>query len=89
MPHFNEQGQEEWVCQRGAHVCTGRSTWVERGSDEAKTLGCHGSICDDCLAKAGYSIDEGPLSIIEHCRRESGLDGTALTEYINRHYGHG
>lgn len=29
MPHFDDQGREEWVCQLGAHVCTGESTWVE------------------------------------------------------------
>lgn len=32
----------------------------------------------------------GPVSLEEHCRRESGgLTGVALTRYINRYYGHG
>jgi len=29
------------------------------------------------------------LSLHEHCRQESGLDGAALERYINRYYGHG
>lgn len=39
MPHFNYAGQEQWVCQKGAHVCTGASTWVEGV----------GNVCSDCL----------------------------------------
>lgn len=30
MPHWDAYGNEEWVCQLGAHICTGRSTWVEK-----------------------------------------------------------
>lgn len=31
-----------------------------------------------------------PMSLIDYCRRESGgLEGAALTAYINRYYGHG
>lgn len=41
MPHFDASGNEEWVCQLGAHVCTGRSVWVE-GT---------GNCCLECLAK--------------------------------------
>jgi len=29
-----------------------------------------------------------PMSVFEHCRRESGLTGLALRNYVNRHYGH-
>lgn len=33
--------------------------------------------------------DVGPISLAEHCRQESGgLEGMALTRYINRYYGH-
>ena len=39
MPHFDRYGDEEWVCQRGAHVRTGHSTWVEG----------LGNVCDECM----------------------------------------
>lgn len=32
--------------------------------------------------------DEEPISLYEHCRRESGLEGRKLDEYVNRYYGH-
>lgn len=38
MPHWNAKGEEEWVCQKGAHICTGPSTWIEG----------LGNICEAC-----------------------------------------
>ena len=34
--------------------------------------------------------ERGPISLTEHCSRESGhpIGSKALTDYINRHYGH-
>ncbi len=104
MPHFNEDGDATWLCQRCAMVYTDKfhSTWVDRGTELAATLGCHGNVCDNCLP--GNMFDRAlervckpewtpnfdrPISLHEHCRRESGLDGPALERYINRHYGHG
>jgi hypothetical protein len=81
MPHFNHAGEQEWVCQKSGHICTGPSTWVERGSELAKQLGCTGNVCPRCLG------NDETLSLHEHCRRESGLTGPALDRYINRHYG--
>jgi hypothetical protein len=72
MPHWDAEGREEWVCQKGAHICTGHSTWVEGV----------GNVCDEHL-------HDPPLSLHEHCRRESGLTGPALDAYVNRHYGFG
>ncbi len=94
MPHWNAAGQEEWVCQKGGHVCTGESTWVKRGSDRAKELGCSGNVCSKCLAGMNGLTnrareDAGPLSVHEHARRESGLTGPALDRYVQRFYGHG
>ena len=31
--------------------------------------------------------DNKPISVFEHCRRESGLTGIALNQYVNKHYG--
>lgn len=84
MPHFDAQGREEWVCQKGGHICTGDSTYVERDSDLSKQLGCVGNVCPTCLARA-----QRPMGLREYCKLESGLDGQALTAYINRYYGHG
>lgn len=41
-----------------------------------------------------YELDllrkvDGPMSLYEYAKLESGLEGAALTRYINRHYGHG
>lgn len=49
MPHWDEHGREEWVCQKGGHICTGESTWVERNSPLSLELKCHGNVCEDCL----------------------------------------
>jgi len=77
MPHFDANGNEEWVCQKGGHICTGDSTWV-------KGLG---NVCPTCMGK---EPGNGLLSLEEHCRIESGgLTGPALDRYINRYYGHG
>lgn len=86
MPHWDNEGREQWVCQKGAHVCTGESIWVERGSDLARQLGCHGNVCPPCLQRG---VAPPPRSVYEHARRESGLDGQALRDYVNRYYGHG
>ena len=39
MSHWDAQGNEQWVCQPGAHVCTGHSNWIE-GT---------GNVCDNHL----------------------------------------
>ena len=44
MPHWNDKGEEEWVCQKGAHVCTGTSTWV---------VGL-GNVCPTCMSKTFF-----------------------------------
>lgn len=41
--------EEEWLCQKGGHVCTGVSTWVDRGSPLGQLLFCHGNVCAWCL----------------------------------------
>ena len=64
----------------------------------ANRVGAFGNVCDACLTKALRDSPrpavnepeqtEPPLSLYEHCRRESGLSGKALDNYVNRHYGH-
>jgi hypothetical protein len=51
MPHFDSNGNETWVCQKGGHICTGESHWVERGSALSAELGCHGNVCHRCFCK--------------------------------------
>lgn len=41
MPHFDANGEQEWVCQVGAHVCIGDSVWLDG----------IGNVCSDCAAK--------------------------------------
>jgi hypothetical protein len=88
MPHFDEQGREQWVCQKGGHICTGKSTWVEVGSELAKKLGFRGgNICDRCLNAADENrtishdhprnctcdlCTDRPMDLIEYASRESG-----------------
>ena len=81
MPHWDDDGNQQWVCQRGAHICTGPSTWVEG----------EGNVCPSCLDKPKHQKQppKPPMSMFEHCRRESGLSGNALRQYVNRHYGFG
>lgn len=102
MPHFNAQGQDTWVCQKGGHICSGHSTWIDRGSDLAKQIGCHGNVCQSCLQKAVAVIPAAvnepteppvkpPMSLHEYCSYESGFPrgSRELENYINRYYGHG
>lgn len=63
MPHFSESGQEQWVCQKGGHICTGESTWVKEGTPLAKQLGCYGNVCGRCLPKP-KSINETTVTPI-------------------------
>ena len=86
MPHWNDKGEEEWVCQKGAHVCTGKSTWVEG----------LGNVCDACLAAGGERAKTYPRrkthpvyhNSIERLAKEQGLDaarvidGDRLMEYV-------
>ncbi len=89
MPHWDANGNEQWVCQKGAHVCIGKYTWVDHGSELAKKLGCHGNVCDRCMAEQTKKADH-PISLMEYCKIESGgLEGQDLMNYVNRYYGHG
>lgn len=51
--------------------------------------------CDKCGGDTHFEkvreIEEEhiPISLFEHCKRESGLTDTRqITQYMNRHYGH-
>lgn len=49
MPHFDQAGNDTWVCQKGGHICTGESHWVEAGSQMSKDLGgVVGNVCSYC-----------------------------------------
>lgn len=82
MPHFSESGHDVVICQKcGRLVDTGKEnvTWRPDITGHKSA----GNVCDPCLHK-----HEAPMSLYEHCQRESGLTGAALQRYINRYYGH-
>jgi len=103
MPRFSETGHDMALCQIcGRDVDTGKEKveWREdiTGSERA------GNVCQFCVndhtrtklvgdglrSIVRHKRREPPLSLHEHCRRESGgLEGDALRRYIHRYYGHG
>lgn len=85
MPHFDEDGNDTYLCQFCARVFSAIPKYLP------VYIEGRGNKCPSCQ-KSGYDIRkpiEPPISLHEHCRRESGLEGQALTDYINRYYGHG
>lgn len=81
MPTFDEFGGDEWICQVCGKI---QSSQVE--SEWRPDITGHksaGNVCPICV----LAYENKPMSLYEHCRRESGLQGQALREYINRHYG--
>jgi hypothetical protein len=80
MPHFNDAGEDVVLCQ----VCWGVTTKPVWRCDitGTKSAGC---VCPECLKK----YENRTVSLYDHCKQESGLEGAALVKYINRHYGHG
>jgi DNA-directed RNA polymerase subunit RPC12/RpoP len=90
MPHFSPDGNDTYICQKCARIYDSvhhPSTWVKG----------KGNVCPTCINPAPRPYDgpmgifedmDKPISLHEHCRRESGLTGVALERYINRHYGH-
>ena len=95
MPHFCECGADTYICQKCARILCSRdypSTWRPDITGHKSA----GNVCPTCLEefkKFGVTAtprDEGPISLYEHCHRESGLtDRGAILRYMNRHYGHG
>lgn len=88
MPHFDEFGGDEWICQTCTKIFNSKveSTWIDKAEGGLK----HGNACPDCVvAHDLQSLEEGPTSLREYCQEESGgLTGVALDRYINRYYGH-
>lgn len=56
MPHFDANGNEEWVCQLGGHVCTGLSVWIEG----------RGNACVECIARELPAPLQGYQSLLTH-----------------------
>jgi len=85
MPHFSESGHDVVLCQGcGSLIDTGKTETNWRPDITGSK--CAGLVCQPCVDKH----DALPITLYEHCRRESGgLEGQALQNYINRHYGHG
>jgi len=93
MPHFCSLscGADECICQLCGKVRCSNSKcpngiefeWrPDLTKDESMGL-----VCKDCAhLETRPKVDE-PMSVYEHCRRESGLEGLALKKYIDRYYG--
>ena len=83
MPHFSEDGNDEYICQTCARIydsVKSPSEWIENASPKLR----RGNACPNCIAKAN-----APMGLVDYCRIESGLEGQELMDYVNRHYGHG
>jgi hypothetical protein len=64
MPSFTATGQEEWVCQRGGHICTGESTWVDG----------EGNVCPACFVETKDAGDDSePLQFYQSIVTHNGL----------------
>lgn len=59
MPHFDAEGREELVCQKGGHVFTGSGVWVERDSELSARLNCYGNVCNACISQLGVNSQRG------------------------------
>jgi hypothetical protein len=92
MPHFSEDGNDMYICQ----VCGRQLDSVKHppvwrtdvtGNKSA------GNVCPTCLKGKQFCNPHGdlqrPISLYEHCRRESGFSKHAdIVRYMNRYYGH-
>jgi hypothetical protein len=88
MPHFDQYGGDEWICQVCGRVQSSRVGFGWRPDITNNTSA--GNVCPTCLKRYTERQAATPISLAEHCRRESGgLTGTALNRYINRYYGFG
>ncbi len=91
-PHFDDEGNETVLCQLCGRSVT-KADWRPDLTENASAGNvCHACIdahVDKIVARSARRQDEAAIGIVEHCRRESGLTGPALTRYINRYYGHG
>jgi hypothetical protein len=89
MPTFSASGADEYICQVCARIFasdTHPPVWMPIERRENKSCG---NVCPDCVKRGQKKPEPGPISLYEHCRQESGLEGAELTAYINRYYGHG
>lgn len=87
MPHFTEEGNESILCQSCLkQIDCGREKSFWRpditGNESAAT------VCEQCASGREERPASEPYSLVEHCKKESGLTGRALRDYINRYYGH-
>jgi len=103
MPHFSESGNDTYICQKCTRVFDSVKyppVWsfgdgVPRGNicPNCRRGTCMELITDDgkhaVSERRAFARDKRPISLHEHCRRESGLTGMALERYVQRHYGHG
>jgi hypothetical protein len=87
MPHFcsNHHPCGDYICQVCATIhcemCDGKkSYWMKIPNKSFR-----GNVCPKCVERL-----EAPISLFEHCRKESGLtDPDSINRYMQRHYGHG
>ncbi len=91
MPHFSPTGHDLVLCQKcGRDIDCGKDEphWRPDITGNASA----GNICPECLLKHELGVPNkeynGPVSIYEHCKIESGLTNPAdIMAYLNRYYG--
>lgn len=101
MPTFGPNGRDEFICQKCARVLESTDLYPQWRPDITGNESA-GNVCMQCIRQhdahdkaiqdAGSQkvLDATPMSLTDYCRQESGgLEGAALTRYINRYYGHG
>ena len=91
MPHFSEccEGADTYICQRCGRIRCG-SCQPGKWRPDITGNSSAANVCMSCIEEVDKPAKTDKLlSLVEHCRRESGLEGPALNRYINRYYGHG
>lgn len=94
MPHFSAKGNDTYLCQKCARIYDSvdhPSKWEDKVGNVCPKCQKKQSLTAECVAVGTDWMTKPPLSLHEHCSRESGhpLGSVALTNYINRYYGHG
>lgn len=61
MPHFDEYGGDEWICQTCARVFNSRveSIWVKEATASLR----RGNACPSCVAASDYPIGAGKVTV--------------------------
>lgn len=78
MPHWNDKGEQEWVCQVGAHICTGSSIWIDG----------KGNVCPKCLPSIRTAEEVAAQAWERYCKKRDKLirTGAETVGTVQRFY---